>query len=259
MDNSFGDQLRAWRRRAGLSQLGLATDAEVSQKHVSFIEAGRSTPSREMVTHLARSLGVPPREQNRMLIAAGHAPVYPESDFDDLDQIRDALEFMVEAHSPYMAVVVDRWWNVLLSNRSAAMFAAMLIDPAALGLAPPFNLMRATFHPEGLRSHMVNWDEAGPILLGLFDQAASRQPSDDAFCAFVDEIHQLAGPLTLSPPQPNRLLVPVTYDIEGREIRLFTTIASIGGANDITVSEILIETFWPADEQSDEAWRALFG
>lgn len=259
MDTGFGHQLKAWRRRQGLSQLALAAKADVSQKHVSFIESGRSVPSAEMVTHLAIVLDVPPREQNRLLVAAGHAARFPESDFTDLAQVKDTLEFMVEAHAPYMAIVVDRSWNVLMSNGPASAFAARLVDPVADGLAPPLNLMYVTFHPDGLRRHMTNWDEAAPILLGLFEREAARHLHDPDLAALIADIRELAGPIAPALPDPTRLLVPIGYEIDGAEIRLFTTIASIGGALDVTVSEILIETFWPADSESDRIWRELFG
>ena len=257
METDFGTQLRAWRRRRGLSQLELSTTAGVSQRHLSFLETGRSRPSREMVVHLGTTLEVPLREQNLLLAAAGHSPEFGETEIDDLGHIREILEFMVEAHHPYMAVVVDRLWNVVLSNEPSRRFASTVLDPAVEWLSGGMNLMRALLHPDGLSRRLRNHAEVASEMMGRLERDAALRPHDREMQRFVGEMRELAASLP-EPVAAPRLLLPLRYEVSGHTFDLFTTIATIGAPHDVTLAELRIETFWPADPTSDQTWRALF-
>lgn len=236
-----------------MSQLALGAAANVSQRHISFIETGRSRPSPELVRHLGRVLEVPLRAQNAMLVAAGHAPGHPETDPGRLLDAMPAIRFIVDAHAPYMAVVVDRAWNVVAANRPASLFAVRTIEPGVAG--DGLNLMRATFHPEGLRRFVSNWEVVAPVLLAGLDRDTARYPGDATLSGLAAEMRGLAGPGLRTDESVDDLLVPLRYEIDGHCFELFTTIATIDTARDVTVSELRIETFWPADERSDAAWR----
>ena len=154
----LGVLLRDWRQRRRLSQLDLALEAGVSARHLSFLETGRSNPSREMVLHLSDQLDVPLRERNRLLLAAGFAPAFEERPIDapEMAPVRDALDRVLTGHEPYPAVVVDRWWNLAAANRSIAMFTADV--PAEL-MEPPVNVLRVSLHPDGMASRILNYGE----------------------------------------------------------------------------------------------------
>ena len=259
MRETFGDHLRLWRGRRGMSQLALGAAANVSQRHISFIETGRSTPSRELVNHLGVVLDVPLREQNAMLAAAGHAPTHSQTDPSALPDLMPALQFVVDAHAPYMAVVVDRWWNVVTSNAPAQWFAGSLLDPDLLVTDGVLNLMRATFHPKGLCRFIANWESVWPMLLSGLERDVARAPGDEDLAELVDELTALVSSDRRPPRTPsNRLLVPLRYAIGEHRFELFTTIATIDAPLDVTVAELRIETFWPADPGSDAVWRKLF-
>lgn len=242
-----------------MSQLALGAAADVSQRHVSFIETGRSNPSPELVRHLGVVLDVPLREQNAMLIAAGHAPTHSESDLADLPELLPAVQFIVDAHAPYMAVVVDRLWNVVASNGPAQALAGRLLDPRVLAPDGALNLMRATFHPLGLRRFISNWKSVWPTLVSGLERDAARLPGDRELNDLLAEVRDMtAGDPAVSATH-GALLVPLRYEIDDVRFDLFTTVASIGAPLDVTVSELRIETFWPADSASDEAWRTFAG
>ena len=259
MKTTFGSQLRLWRHSQGLSQLELATRADVSQRHISFMESGRSRPSPEMVVHLADILEVPPREQNLLLTAAGHAPAYTETPFADLEAIGEVLEFMLAAHEPNLAIVVDRRWDVVRANGVARRFMSEVV-PELADWASPMNVMRLNFHPEGLRLHTVDWEISAGALLRRLERDAARQPHDVGLHDLLVEIRGYPGVDALSRPALSEigdLLVPVTYRIAGNEISLFTTISVIGDAHDLTLAELRLETFWPIDEESRRHWQPL--
>jgi transcriptional regulator with XRE-family HTH domain len=257
----FGALLRDWRGAKGLSQLQLATRAEVSQRHVSFLETGRSRPSREMVIHLGLVLDLPPREQNLLLLAAGHAPEFTETPLDDLEHIADVLGFILEAHEPNIAIVVDRGWNLVRANRAATRFTSILFPEPPSWATPPLNVMRLNFHPEGIRRHMVDWEPAAAALLRRLERDVASHPHDPNLAGLLDEVRSYpqVGRLSQQPPRPQAgdLLVPVTYSIHGEDVSLFTTIATIGDAHDLTLAELRLETFWPMDPSSAERWKRL--
>ena len=261
--HGFGTGLRHWRVARGLSQLDLAHAAGVSQRHLSFLETGRSRPSREMVLHLARALDIPPREQNILLTAAGHAPAFSETALQRLGEFTNALSTMLDGHEPNMAVVVDRRWNIVMSNGAAQRFIAWAIPEPPEWLTPPPNLMQLVFHPDGLRRVMDRWDEPASALLRRLERDAATYPSDDGLRDLLREVRGFPGVAELSAPfgpaTPEDLVLVTTYRVDDGPVSLFTTIATIGDAHDLTLAELRIETFWPVDPVSASRWRDRFG
>ncbi len=262
MATAYGSALRAWRTHRRFSQLQLATEAEVSQRHVSFLETGRARPSREMVIHLAIVLDVPLRERNAMLTAAGYAPIYTETAFDApaMAQVRHVLDFLLGAHEPFPAFVVDRRWNVVRANDAARRLTATLIDPEAMPSGRELNVMRLSLHPEGMRRFTVNWVEAATLIMDRLRREAAERPTDAALQALVTEAESYEGVAELPrriAPTGSDLLLPVHYRVGDVELRMFGTIATLGASYDVTVEELRFETFFPADEQSEAVLRSM--
>ncbi len=258
----FGDLLRQWRSTRRLSQLDLAASAAVSQRHVSFLETGRALPSREMVLHLGTVLDVPLRGRNALLAAAGYTQVYQERRLDepDLEQVRHVLTVILGAHEPFPAYVVDRGWNLMLTNQAAGTLVALLIDPAD---APLFagNLIRLSLHPKGLRRFLVNWEEAATALLDRVEREALERPTDTELIDLLAEVRAYPGvadlPAGPKVPTSSALLVPLHIRTEDLELTLFTTIATIGAPYDVTLEELRLETLLPADADSEAVLRQL--
>jgi len=245
-----GELLRSWRQRRRLSQLDLAIEAEVSPRHLSFVETGRSTPSRELLLHLARQLEVPLRERNALLLAAGYAPIYSQRPLDDatMGPVRAALEKILSGHEPYPAVVFDQHFDLVAANAPAT---ALLSDGVAPELLrPPVNVMRLALHPRGLAPRIGNLAEVGAHLIGRVHRQAMVS-GDRAVAALHAELAAYPG-LADAPaaPEPAALLfVPVRIRRgDGAELRLFSTVATFGTALDVTLAELAIESFFPADE-----------
>lgn len=259
--STFGTQLRDWRRSRGLSQLDLAADADVSQRHISFLETGRSRPSREMVIHLGQALDVPPREQNLLLLAAGHSPAFTETPLDAIESISDVLDFMLEAHEPNMAIVIDRRWNLVRANRPATALTSIIFPEPPDWAVPTLNVMRLNFHPEGLQRHMVGWESTAATLLRRLERDVASHPHDRDLRSLLEEVrgypHVGSLPRHAGPSSADDLVVPTTLVIEGDPISLFTTISIIGDAHDLTLSELRLETFWPIDRDSAARWERL--
>jgi transcriptional regulator with XRE-family HTH domain len=268
-----GPLLRQWRQRRRLSQLDLALDAGVSARHLSFVETGRSKPSAQMVLHLAEQLEVPLRERNAMLLAAGYAPAYDERALDapDMTPVRDALQLVLDGHDPHPAVVVDRRWNLVAANRG---LGALLDGVAPALLEPPANAMRVALHPDGLAPRMANHAEwRAHLLAGLERQVAmsgddgleelleevagypAPPPPDDAAAARFGEPGWRAGGNAAGPPPAHDIFVPLRLHDGDGELRFFSTISTFGTAVDITVAELSIESFFPADAYTAEAMR----
>ena len=251
-----GKQLRHWRTTRGLSQLALSEIAEVSTRHLSFIETGKSAPSREMVLVLASALDVPLRERNRLLLSAGFAPAYRERAFTapESEQLRTIVDLVLRTHDPFPAAVLDRRWDILAANRGAQRLIGMIVDPAALGPAMG-NAMHLVFHPSGLRRAIVNWDEVAVATVQRLRREALDDPSPDGIAGLVQVLEQY-GPLP-RPEGPSSgepsLLVPVRLRLPDLELRMFTTITTLGTPIDMTAQELRIETYYPADSAS-EAW-----
>jgi transcriptional regulator with XRE-family HTH domain len=243
----LGSLLKDWRRRRRLSQLDLALEAGVSARHLSFVETGRSKTSREMVLHLAEQLDVPLRDRNHMLLAAGFAPAYEERAIDapEMAPVREALDRVLAGHEPYPAVVVDRWWNLVAANRSIALFTD---DAAAHLLAPPVNVLRLALHPDGLARRVVNLAEFRAHLLDRLHRQVALT-GDDRLAALGEEVTAYPGGEQTLHQHEAGIAVPVRVRAGGdTELAFFSTIATFGTAVDITLAELAIEAFFPADD-----------
>lgn len=258
-----GELLRDWRQRRRMSQLGLALEAEVSAKHLSFVETGRAQPSREMVLRLSERLDVPLRERNTLLLAAGFAPLYRERPLADpaLGGARRAVERLLVAHEPYPALAVDRHWNIVLANR----MVAPLMQGAAAELAtPPVNVLRLSLNPQGLASCIVNFAQWREHLL----QRLARQvevSSDAVLAALLDELR--AYPEPASPARADAsasldqidldaatgVMVPLQLAVGGRTLSFFSATTIFGSPVDVTLAELAIESFFPADRATARA------
>jgi transcriptional regulator with XRE-family HTH domain len=254
-----GNLLCMWRKRRRLSQLALACDAEISQRHLSFVESGRASPSREMILHLAEQLDVPRRDRNLLLVAAGFAPIYRERPLDDpaLQAARKALDVVLTGHEPYPALAVDRHWTLVAANRA--------ISPLLTGtdpelLQPPVNVLRLSLHPAGLAPRIVNleqWREhilarlnrqvevaadrvLADLLLELRDYPSGSKSRDIAWG------REFAG-----------VVVPLQLNSASGVLSFFSTTTVFGSPVDITLSELAIESFFPADAATAEAMRRL--
>lgn len=251
----IGTLLRDWRQRRRLSQMELALEAGVSARHVSFVETGRSTPSADMILHLAEQLQVPLRERNQLLLAAGFAPVYSQRDLDepDMGPARAALEQVLAAHEPSPALAVDRHWGMVAANRAVGL---LLANVAPHLLEPPVNVLRLTLHPEGLAPQILNLDQwRSHVLDRLARQAA--QTGDPALAALHVELTALPGG---SDPYAHEqladLFVPLRVLVGGQELAFLSTVTTFGTATDITLAELAVEAFFPADTATADAMRA---
>jgi transcriptional regulator with XRE-family HTH domain len=245
----LGVLLKQWRRLRGKSQLALAIDARVSPRHLSFVESGRSQASREFLLTLADALDVPLRERNLLLAAGGFAAMYQETALtaEELTQLRSALSRLLDHQEPYPAVVLDRQWNLVQTNRAAPRLFAHFID---LDLVPqPRNLLRTMFNPAGLRPWIANWDVvANQLVHRVFREAVGGIP-DDRTMALLRELQ------AYPPTAPNEALTmgralpfhPVNFKKDALELSFFSMIASVGAPLDITAQELRIEAFFPAD------------
>ena len=247
-----GDLLREWRHRRSRSQLDLALEVGVSARHLSFVETGRARPGPELVLALAEHLDVPLRERNTMLMAAGYAPRFSETSLDDeaMAGIRSSLQRMLDAHDPYPGVVIDRAWNVLLANDAALAFTAGLPDHL---LTPGINVFRIGLHPEGLAARTANFEDwAGYLLRQL---RRTIQLTGDAQVEEIDRevraypnVAAVSGRADAARWDDPPLLVPFTFDYDGVELSLFTTLTTFGTPRDITLEELSVELFFPADD-----------
>jgi transcriptional regulator with XRE-family HTH domain len=250
-----GELLRGWRERRRLSQLELANRVEVSTRHVSFVETGRSRPSREMVLRLAEQLDVPLRDRNQLLLAGGYAPIYSEASLHSPSMlaIRTTLRGLLKAHEPYPALVVDRWWNIVESNAGIAIFTADVDEKL---LKAPINALRLTLHPNGLASRITNLAEVRAAALASLQRQVAGTADPDLQDLY-DELHEYAAYDRPAQPGPAEVVVPMKLDHQGQELSLLTTIATFGTPLDVTVSELMIESFYPADEPTAEFLRTL--
>lgn len=249
-----GDQLRDWRQRRRLSQLDLALDADISTRHLSFVETGRSRPSRDLLLHLADQLAVPLRERNALLLAAGYAPAYAERALDDpaLASARTAVELLLKAHEPFPALAVDRHWNLVAANGAVGPF---LEGAAPELLAPPLNVLRLSLHPQGLGSRIVNLGEwRAHILERLRQQIAAS--ADAGLLALHDELAGYPAPADRAAPADyGGVFVPMRLRTAAGELSFFSTVTVFGTPVDVTLSELAIEAFFPADEATARALR----
>lgn len=261
----FAGLLRSWRQARRLSQLELALEAAVSQRHLSFLESGRARPSRAMVMALAAALDVPLRERNTLLHAAGFSPGFPQRALADADMraVHDALVRMLECHEPYPAVVIDRDYDLRLANRAFERLVGLLGDADALWTAccpdGRRNLLRLTFDPRGVRPFIRNFDELAPVVIArsLREARVRGGHLPPALAALRDDPtlprHWLEPPPDFGPPP----VVPLVLGQGDAECRLFTMIATFGTPADVTTDELRVESFFPADADSQALLRAL--
>jgi transcriptional regulator with XRE-family HTH domain len=253
-----GQLLREWRSARGLSQLDLAMRAGFSSRHVSFIETGRAQPSRQALLALAETLEVPLRERNRLLEAGGYAHVYRHTPLaaDAMRHVRGVLQFILDRHEPYGAVVLDRYSNLLMGNAAATRLLGGLIDPAFMTGTP--NLLRMVFHPLGLRGSIVNWDEVSRHLLGRAERELTQGGDDPIAAGLLGEVRGYADGTPRHPTAeigPADLLLPVHIRKGDLDIRLFSAIMTLGTPQDVTLQELRVETFFPADAESEARLR----
>lgn len=238
-----------------MSQLALATEAEVSPRHVCFIETGRARPSREMVLLLANALDVPLRERNALLLAAGYAPMYRESNLDapELAAARAALDAILRQQEPFPAVVMNRYWDILTSNGAASRFFGFLLAPALA--SGPANVLRMMFDPEGLRPYVVNWEAAAEALIRRVHREAVGGAPDGPTVALLEEVLAFPGvPRSWRKPSPETPLVPVipiTFRKGSKTFSYFSTVTTLGTAQDVTLQELRIECFFPLDAETE--------
>uniref|UniRef100_UPI0038CD13F9 helix-turn-helix domain-containing protein n=1 Tax=Paraburkholderia bannensis TaxID=765414 RepID=UPI0038CD13F9 len=254
---SVGELLREWRVRRRMSQLLLATEAEISTRHLSFVESGRATPSREMVMHLAERLDVPLRERNALLVAAGYAPLYRERALDDpqLAAAREAVELVLRGHEPYPALAVDRHWNIVASNGA---LAPLIGDASPALLTAPVNALRLSLHPEGIAPRIVNWHAWRAHLLARL-QRQIEASADRTLVELHDELAAYPAPPGVEAatvePMRHHIAVPLRVRTAIGELSFYSTTTVFGTPVDITLSELAIEAFFPADTQTAEALR----
>lgn len=255
LPHPVGTLLRQWRQRRRLSQLDLACEAEISTRHLSFVETGRAQPSRDMLLHLAEQLQIPLRERNRLLTAAGFAPLFSQHALHDpaLEAARSAIDQLLKAHEPYPAMTIDRQWNLLAANASVSPF---LVGVAAHLLGPPLNVMRVSLHPEGLAPRIVNLAQWRAHLLARLrhDIAIS---GDEALQTLLEELLTYPAPEDSSEQDHNAVLTPLQLRTEQGVLSLIGTITVFGTPNDVTLAELALETFFPADAESADYLRAL--
>jgi transcriptional regulator with XRE-family HTH domain len=254
-----GDLLRDWRQRRRMSQLALALEAEVSPRHLSFLETGRARPSREMIERLAERLAVPPRERNALLLAAGFAPAYPERSLDDptLAAAREAVSLVLAGHEPYPAVAVDRHWNLVAANRATAPFFTGIAPELT---RPPINVLRATLHPNGLAPRIANHRQWRGHMLDRVRRQVELT-ADPVLTALLEELR--AYPAPGIPDEPMRVqatagvVVPLRIRTEVGVLSFLYTTTVFGTPLDVTLAELAIESFFPADPATAEALRGL--
>src|SRR5262245_41158330 len=260
---AIGPLLREWRTARGMSQFELAMRAGFSSRHVSFIETGRTQPSRQALLDLAEALDVPLRERNRLLEAGGYADIYRHTPLaaDEMTHVRGVLQFILDRHNPYAAIVLDRYSNCLMGNPASQRLLQLLIDPSLI--VEHANHLRLVFHPRGARRWIVNWDEVGHHLMARAEREFSESTDDEHAAALLAELRQFWEP----PPRRSResslspadLLLPIHIKRDDIELRLFSTIMTLGTPRDVTLQELRIETFFPADAESEACWGRVIG
>jgi transcriptional regulator with XRE-family HTH domain len=270
--NGAGPLLRRWRESRHLSQLELALEAEVSSRHISFLETGRAAPSREMLLTLSNVLDVPLRERNLLLLAAGYAPLYRETRLEDprLAQVRGAMELILAQHEPQSAIAFDRYWNLIMVNEAYVRFLTFVLGKPPARLAPltitepPYlNLMHLVFDPNAVRKLIVNWE---PIAKALLDQAhrMAAWTRDPALQKLITELLAYPGvPARWREPDleaPPALMLSFELDLgPGQIARMFSTVTTLSSPQDVTLQELHIESFYPADAETEAILAAFQG
>ena len=248
-----GHLLREWRERRRLSQLELSIRAEVSTRHLSFVETGRSRPTPELILRLTEQLDVPLRERNLLLLAGGYAPAYPQHALNapELTAVREALRHVLTGHHPNPALVINRWWELQDANAAAR---ALIGDLPAHLLEPPVNVLRVSLHPDGMAARIVNLAQWRSHLLARLRHRA-EQTGDARLADLLTELRGYPGGEDAAPPAGN-VVVPLRLAHEGGEASLFSIAASVETATDVTVQELVVESFYPADEKTAKWLRS---
>lgn len=253
--------LKSWRQKRRLSQLELALESGVSQRHVSFLESGRAKPSRSMILQLSETLEVPLRERNDWLVAAGFAPVFRARPLDDpqMNQVMSAVRMMLANHEPFPAIAIDRAWNIRLSNRPFEMLTSMIGGDVWTRVGgPERNLMRLFFHPNGVKPLVPNWNAIAPLLWHRARREADALGGQEMKAVLAD-LSQYQDADTLWAAEETALVpvLPLEMQKDGLKISLFTVIATFGTAQDVTADELRIESFFAADEATDKLFRSM--
>jgi transcriptional regulator with XRE-family HTH domain len=254
----FPSRLSWWRKRRGLSQLQLAMAAACSQRHVSFLELGRTKPSREMVLRLSAALDVPLRQSNELLLCAGYAPVWAETDLgaEALAPVRAALDYMLAQQEPFPAVVVDRRWNLLQANKGAVAMVEFLVGPVKPGT--PINLADTLVAPDVLRPHLTNWSEVVRYFVRSVeaDAAADGTPETADLLQRLLDYKDVRATMSQAPTYgASAPVLPMQFEKGRTKLRLFTTIATLGTPQDITLQGLRIESFFPMDDETRETFH----
>ena len=262
-----GPLLRRWRESRHLSQLELALEAEVSARHISFLETGRASPSKEMLLTLSNVLDVPFRERNLLLLAAGYAPLYGETALDEprMSQVRAVIEVMLRANEPRSALAHDRHWNVVMANEAFIRFVTVVTGRAPAGLVPSavtspprLNLLHLLFDPAGLRKVVVNWEVSARWLLNEAHRRLAWT-RDETLRQLIAEILRYPGvPARWREPDletPRALILPMELDLEGKIARMFSTVTTVSTPHDVTLQELHVEVFYPADAETEATLR----
>ncbi|MFP3567914.1 helix-turn-helix domain-containing protein [Paraburkholderia sp. SIMBA_030] len=255
---TVGDLLREWRQRRRMSQLLLAAEADISTRHLSFVESGRAVPSREMVMHLAERLDVPLRARNALLVAAGYAPMFRERPLSDpqLAAARGAVELVLKGHEPYPALAIDRHWTIIAANNA---LAPLLAGASPALLKPPVNALRLSLHPDGIAASIVNWHPWRAHVLARL-QRQIEVSGDDTLSALRDELAAYPAPLDADATGHDntaisQIAVPLRLRTPIGVLSFFSTTTVFGTPVDVTLSELAIEAFFPADQQTAAALR----
>ncbi len=259
----FPSALRYWRAKRGHSQLQLSGIADVSQRHISFIESGRAQPSKDLILKLGLVLDIPLRQRNIMLLAAGFAPAYHERKLSDpeLGPVRQAIDFMLRQQAPFPAIVVDRLWNLQLLNEPAAGLFKWLMGLPPDALVPgdgAINVLKLMLDPNGVRPFIANCEEVGPDLLHWISREAMSDGPGSEASNLLKTLTVLAGGIAGQGGSTERSalpFLPVTLRKDGIELKLFTAIATLGTPRDVTLHELRIESFFPADTVTEQWFR----
>lgn len=255
--DDLGPLLRHWRGVRGASQLELALDAGISQRHLSFIESGRSVPSRQALTSIVQSLDVPLRERNTVFLAAGYAPVYSEAHWNarEMQGITRALDRMLRQHDPFPAIVMDRYWNVLTTNESSPRFFGSFIDLASR--TAPRNILHLIFDPEGMRPFVVDWETVARSLVQRIYGETIGRVMDERTRALLDELFaypgvdaswRIRGSVGSAPNLP---MIPIGFHKDGQILSYFSMVTTVGAPQSIAAQELRIESLFPADEETE--------
>jgi transcriptional regulator with XRE-family HTH domain len=261
----LGALLRHWRERRGKSQLDLSLDAGVSQRHVSFVEIGRSLPSRQMLLDLAQALDMPLRDRNSLLLAGGYAPIYPDGDWNapEMARITGALERMLRQHEPYPALVMDRYWNVLMTNRAAPRFFGSFTDLS--GRPSPRNMLDLIFDPCGMRPFIANWTAVAESLVQRVTRESIGRVMDDKTKDLLGRL--LAYPDVEPGWQPPSAMgdasvlpvIPMDFVKDGKILRYFSMVSTVGTPQTVAAQELRVECMFPADDETEGFHSALLG